>query len=278
MVERDREPWDQRRPPLDTTGEVETPEHVRFRFNVAGPMRRAAAYLLDLMLRGLIVILLLGLLAIAGIDGGAIVKGSTGVMLVVLFALEWGYYIFFDVVMNGASPGKRALRLRVVTERGYPLGLYDSVLRNLLRAADFLPFGYAIGALVSATDGRFRRLGDLVAGTIVIVEERREVASGLRIDPLPTDKELARLPQRVPLSGDELEAVELFLRRTNRLSAARREELAEMVAPIFARRMGMKARDPVRLLELIHCRAHPAHTTSAEPDRADRARSKARGA
>jgi hypothetical protein len=170
--------------------------------------------------------------------------------------LEWGYYVFWEVVWSGTTPGKRALRLRVVTEGGYPLRFFDSLLRNLLRAADFLPAGYALGGAVAGCDRRFRRLGDLVAGTMVIAEERHAVADPLEIDPPPTAKELARLPQRIPLSGDELEAVELFLRRKNRLSPAREAELAEMVAPIFARRMGLRMRDAPRLLALIHHRAH----------------------
>jgi uncharacterized RDD family membrane protein YckC len=246
------------RDPLDTTTEVETPEHVRFRYHVAGPARRGLAYLLDALIRGAILLCFTVIAGVAGLaSGSAIAQAGTGVILLVAFVLEWGYYVFWEVVWNGATPGKRAFRLRVVTEGGYPLRFFDSLLRNLLRGADFLPLFYALGALVMGSDRRFRRLGDLVAGTMVIAEDRHAVTDALTLDPPPTAKELARLPQRVPLSGDELEAVELFLRRGARLPRAREEELAEMVAPIFARRMGLRMRESApRLLALLHHRAH----------------------
>ena len=78
-------------------------------------------------------------------------------LLIVAFVLEWGYYVFFETTGDGRSLGKRALSLRVVKEGGYPIGFIDSVLRNLLRGADFLPFGYVVGLFAMAGDSRFRR-------------------------------------------------------------------------------------------------------------------------
>src|SRR5262249_6159798 len=104
-------------------------------------------------------------------------------------------------------------------------------------------------------DPRFRRLGDLAAGTIVIAEERHAVAGPLKLTPPPTASELESLPQRVPLSGEELDAIELFLRRLGKLSPARENELAEMVAPAFARRIGVRYKDATRFLGLLHYRA-----------------------
>ncbi len=242
--------------PIDTTAEIETPEHVRFHYPVAGPARRVLAWALDWLLRGAVLLVFALFATLGGLAVGDAVSGiSQGFVLVILFLLEWGYYTLWEVAWNGRTPGKRALDLRVVTVDGHPLRIGDSFLRNLLRAADFLPWGYAFGLLAMARDSRFRRLGDMVAGTMVIVEERRAVASSLRIDPPPTPKELASLPQRLPLSGEELEAVELFLRRKDGIGPAREEELAAMVAPIFARRMGLRSKDSARLLALVHARA-----------------------
>lgn len=242
--------------PIDTTAEIETPEHVRFHYPVAGPARRVVAWVLDLLLRGA-VLLVFGIFALMGgfAIGDAVSELSSGLLLVIYFLLEWLYYTLWEVAWNGRTPGKRALDLRVVSVDGHPLRIGDSFLRNLLRAADFLPFGYATGLVAMARDSRFRRLGDMVAGTMVIVEERRAVASTIRIDPPPTPKELSSLPQRLPLSGDELEAIELFLRRKEGLGPAREEELAAMVAPIFASRMGIRNKDSARLLALLHARA-----------------------
>ncbi|CAN91551.1 MULTISPECIES: RDD family protein [Sorangium] len=261
------------REPLDTSAEIETPEHVRFRHQIAGPARRALAYLIDLVVRGVIVFAVGMLAAIGGIAVGPALRGaSTGFVLLVLFAIEWGYYVFFETLWSGCTPGKRALSLRVVTDGGQPLRFGDSLLRNLLRAADLLPpfidplsfLGtYAVGLAVMGRDPRFRRLGDLVGGTLVIVEARHTVAGPLVLRPAPSPAELSSLPARLPLSGEELDAIELFLRRLDRLSPARASELAEMTAPVFARRMGVRYKDATRFLGVLHHRAH-AHRGGQE--------------
>lgn len=246
---------DAAREPLDTTTEIETPEHVRFRYHVAGPAKRALAYLIDAALRAGVVLVVAVIALLGGFTSDSLGQASMGLVLVVLFLVEWGYYVFFETLWSGRTPGKRALSLRVVTEGGHPLRFGDSLLRNLLRAADFLPGAYAAGVLVMGRDPRFRRLGDLAAGTIVIAEDRVAVAGLLRLDPPPTAAELRHLPQRIPLSGEELDAIELFLRRQGKLSAARELELAELLAPVFAKRMGARYKDAARFLGLLHHRA-----------------------
>jgi uncharacterized RDD family membrane protein YckC len=238
---------------LDNTAEVETPELVRFRYRVAGPVRRALAYLIDLLIRGAVLTVLL---VIASLALGSEGKASLGVMLVLMFLLEWGYYVAFETAQDGRSPGKRALSLRVVKEGGFPVGFIDSVLRNLLRAADFLPVGYVLGVLLMAGDSRFRRLGDRVAGTLVVLEERATVGAPVALDPPATADELERLPPRPQLSADEREALDLFVRRTD-LTKIRRIELAETVEPALARRLGARFDDPVRFLALLHHRTVP---------------------
>ena len=88
-----------------------------------------------------------------------------------------------------------------------------------------------------------------------ISDNSHAVTAKLRLDPPPTAAELRGLPQRLPLSGEELDAVDLFLRRVGRLAPSREEELAEMVAPLFARRMGARYRSATRFLGLLHHRA-----------------------
>jgi len=241
--------------PMDTCAEVETPEHVRFRYQLAGPARRALAWGIDGVLRAGIV---LGFALIATMGGVAVGdsfgEASMGLVLLVAFVVEWGYFVVFEMTSSGRTPGKRAARIRVVTQGGHPLRLGDSMLRNLLRAADFLPFGYALGVVAMARDRHFRRLGDLVAGTMVVIEDRRAVNEPIRIHPAPTASELDALPARVHLSGDEQEAIELFLRRAPSLGAARVQELADLVAPSYGKRFGVRYTDPARLLALLYWR------------------------
>lgn len=239
--------------PLDNTTDVETPECIRFRHRVAGPVRRGLAYLIDLLIRFALVTLV-GVLAFgaSGVGTGA-GKASTGLVLLVMFVLEWGWNVLFETFWRGRTIGKRALGLRVVREGGYPVGFIDSMLRNVMRAADFLPVGYVLGLLVMAGDRRSRRLGDRIAGTMVVIESAVVLPPVLVLSPAATADELGALPHRPPLSADEADAIELFLRRPH-LSNDRRLELAEMVAPALAQRMGAKAGDPVRFLALVNQR------------------------
>ena len=237
---------------LDNTVEVETPEHVRFRFRAAGPTRRAWAYLIDLLVRAGI-LLAIELVLVLGTGhhlrvGKAVMSGGT---LLALFFIEWAYFVAFEAAWNGTTPGKRALRLRVVKAGGYPLSFMDAVLRNLLRTADFLPVGYVLGLVAMTWDGRFMRLGDRAAGTMVVIEDPVRVAPPIVLEPPPTAPELEAFPHHVVLPLPEREAIELLLRRRD-LSRGRRLELAEMVAPMLAARLGMKTGDPVRFLALLH--------------------------
>jgi uncharacterized RDD family membrane protein YckC len=239
---------------LDTAIDVETPERVRFSFRLAGPAQRAAAYLVDLLVRGAV---FMAFAMVAGITGaiGSASGAGIGLVLIAAFVIEWGYYVVCERLMNGRSIGKRVLQLRVVRADGLPIGFSESVLRNLLRAADFLPFGYALGVLVSAVDPRFRRLGDLAAGTMVVVERRQPVLPAVEIKPRVEPRELEAIPLKPPVNQDELEAIELFLRRSSELNVSREQELAELVAPVFARRMQLGYRNAARLLALIYHRA-----------------------
>jgi uncharacterized RDD family membrane protein YckC len=243
--------------PLDTAVTIETPEHVRFRYMLAGPSRRLAAYALDTLVRGLV----FAFFAIAGglgrVGAGATLGGfTTGALFLIAFVIEWAYFVLFETLWNGQSPGKRWLGLRVVNASGRPLAFVDSVLRNVLRAADFLPAFYALGGAISAFDPRFRRLGDFVGGTLVIAEDRRAVDALLPRLPEPSPQELASLPASVVLLPSEVQAVELYLRRRPWLSNERSEELAELAIETIGKRLRLPRRSPSRLLEILYLRAH----------------------
>ena len=90
------------------------------------------------------------------------------------FFLLWGYYVVFEIVWNGQTPGKRALGLRVIRENGYPLRPGDAVVRNLIRIVDGPPLGAVVGSLVMLCNDRAKRIGDFAAGTIVVREGKRQ--------------------------------------------------------------------------------------------------------
>lgn len=262
---------------IDTTAQIETPEHIRFHYQLAGPTRRALAYLIDLAIRVALmfaVVLVMALVNVAsGLDGI-----SVGALYVFYFLLDWFYYVLFETIWSGRSPGKRALHLRVVGQDGHSLTVLDSVLRNLLRAADFMPFGYAVGVVVMSRDPLFRRFGDMVAGTVVVFEQPGRLGERLQLSPPPTAAELEGLPTRPDVSRQELEAIELFLRRRGTLAPLRERELAELLAPQLAARLGASYRDPARFLGLVYARAlghefqppAPSHAQARHPQKGRR--------
>lgn len=253
-------------PALDTTATIETPEHVSFSVRVVGPARRILAFGIDAIIR----VALFIACAVAAASFGFSVEleeAAGGVFYVAFFLLDWAYYVLCESLMNGQSPGKRALGLRVVKEGGHPVTFLDIVLRNLLRSVDGMPLigppTYLVGIVVMGFDTRFRRLGDLVAGTMVVSEQRSALGGALQISP-PTAEELATIPQGVHLMGDEFDAVELYLRRANRLNPARDQELAEMLAPALAARFGLKYQYAGRFLALLYLRSGGEIATQAQ--------------
>jgi uncharacterized RDD family membrane protein YckC len=237
---------------LDTTVSIETPEHVLFNCSVAGPARRALAYSIDLLIRGAVLFGVAVLFSAFGVEPSGF---QVGAMLLLFFALEWGYFVVSEVAMQGRSIGKRVLGLRVVTTDGLSISVGSSVLRNLLRAADFLPTAYAVGLVTMSLDPRFRRLGDWAAGTMVVFEGQARLRERIRLDPPATPSELAQLPARIDLPGPALEALELFLRRAPELQTQREDELASMLAPLYAQRFGVSYQDATRFLGLLYFRA-----------------------
>jgi len=254
---------------LDTTAKVETPERVSFRFELSGPGRRAVAWAIDAVLRLVLLATATGLLVALNLLGlGSLTEASLGLLLVVLFALEWLYGVFFELSFGGRTPGKAIVGVRVVRVDGSPASLSDLVLRNLLRAVDYLPLWplapdlalltlptFAVGAIVMFLDPKLRRVGDLVGGTIVVIESGQRIQPEVPIEPPLTREELDALPPRVDLSTEERRTIEALLRRRRQLSAARAEELAAMYAPRIEERTGVTASTALRVLTLAYARA-----------------------
>lgn len=262
--------------PLDTDVAIETPEHIVFRYRIAGPARRALAQLVDLLVcyGTLAIVVALLALAVMGVGGAitevtSVTKAVSGFILVGLFAAQWLYFLVFEGTI-GRTPGKAALGLRVVTTSGRPIGVRAAALRNLLRAADLLPTAYLTGFVAMVLSSRFQRIGDLVAGTMVVVPSRSRSADPVVLTPPAEPRELATLPDHLTLDAEERAAIELFLRRKASLGRARAHELAEMLAAPLRARLGCEHPDPSRLLALVYDRAVNVGRTEAPPSSAFR--------
>lgn len=148
-----------------------TPENVMLEYELAGLGSRFTAFLIDSMIQtGIIILVAIGM-AIGQIDIEGLKRldawiTATGIVLV--FIVFFGYFIFFEIIMNGQSPGKKAVRLRVIKQTGEPVGFWESFLRNILRVADFLPSLNLVGAAFIVFSSNYKRIGDFAANTLVV--------------------------------------------------------------------------------------------------------------
>mgnify|MGYP003628603859 CR=1 FL=1 len=204
---------------LDTTLNIGTPEGVELKLPVAGLAPRSLAWLIDALIKYVAIFVFM-------IVGSLLGKVGGGLTLLVLFIALWLYNVLFEVFNNGATPGKRALGLRVMNTNGTPVDWSGSVIRNLIRFVDVLPGCYAFGCTSVLLSKNFQRLGDLAAGTFVIHDPGKR--------PLPKPNDAQPVPLLLPLSLAEQHAIVSFGERASTLNSERSEELAGILKPVFA--------------------------------------------
>lgn len=239
---------------LDLWVDVETPEQIQFSYSIAGIGSRGAAAAIDagICVASLVVLLLASVAAAGAIDMSGLIgagrgAASTGwvlaVFVLVQFVVIWGYYVLFEGLRDGQTPGKRLMQLRVVSQDGYSVSLAASAVRNLLRVVDAMPIPlYLVGIVAALLNGSRKRVGDMVAGTIVIKEGRTDLGRGLiakRTDVAPngtiadkvsgTDRtNSARVSSQ--LSEDEYSVLALYVLRRHDLDPTRRRALAAQLS------------------------------------------------
>ena len=229
----------------DETLVIETPERVPLHFALASIGNRFIACAIDHAIQILtLIMLVIMFLAIAGFSNfGSRVSNAPkwiiALLIILIFVLMSGYFAFFEWIWNGQTPGKRWMKLRVIREDGRPIGFFEAMVRNLLRNFDVMPSPfYSIGLIsVFATD-RDQRVGDLVAGTVVVRERQAEVPAFAEVFGSPvSDPAMRRSWKPAPFTADinlltenEIEVVENFLRRRWDLRDYPRQWMAWRVA------------------------------------------------
>ncbi len=211
-------------PSLDTTLCYETPEGIELELRLAGPVVRGLAWVIDFAIRATGYILVSIVVSLLGGIGAAI-------SLILLFTVEWFYPVYFEM-RSGATPGKKAMGILVIQEDGTPLTWSSSLLRNLLRAADFLPFLYCTGLISMVLNRRFQRLGDLAAGTVVVYPDQQNL--------VPEIPEYPARPFPVPLTLTEQRLVLDFAERAADMTPERRHELASPLSFLFKNSISRK--------------------------------------
>lgn len=174
------------------------------------------AWLVDGVIRFFILIMLVVILGVTT-DSVHSTYSSIGLFLIGQFLISWFYTTLFEA-MTGATPGKKVFGLWVVHDNATPITWSGALIRNFLRVVDYLPFFYMLGLTTMLLDNRFRRLGDLAAGTLVIYKDKSlDVASFEHTDSAPPPEWLSR---------EERQAVVDFAERSRSLSPERQQELA----------------------------------------------------
>lgn len=211
---------------LDDRMTIETPEGVSIEVTLAGLGSRFGAAVLDLLIQGALLLALTLAMSLAGsvvsADLGVFLLGL-GTLLIAIIVL--GYYIVFEALNGGRTPGKAAFGIHVATVDGTALGLGAVTLRTLMRLIDFLPAAYAIGAVMIAISPRNQRLGDVVANTVVV---RRRTAG---VDATPREVPGETRGWDVSAVTDaEIALIRRFVQRRSSLSPDARSRLARDLA------------------------------------------------
>lgn len=203
---------------VDATSTLRTFAGVDTEIRTAGIYVRGVARLIDDVLR-------LMLLFIVGV--GAALSGVFGVTfgLIASFMVLWFYNVFFEVIYNGMTPGKKLMGLRAVCEDGTPIGFVNSVIRSTLLFVDALPMVYTLGIVVMCLTEKRQRIGDVVAGTVVIYDQP--------IKKSPSSLAGPTRPFPVPLTTEEKLLFEDFRDRLPDLSKERAVEIAETLEPVL---------------------------------------------
>lgn len=213
---------------LDDRLTIETPEGVDLEVTLAGLGSRAGAAFLDgLILLVVLVAVMLGTAFLGFADTSEDVAALIlGVGALVATVALFGYFLLFETLNSGRTPGKAALGIRVIKVDGTPLGFGAVSIRTLLRIVDFLPTAYAVGMISLLTSSRNQRIGDLAAGTVVVRDRHQHQG------PLVTPLDVSALPRwdASAVTEEELALVRRFVERRNSLAAEPRLQLAASLA------------------------------------------------
>jgi uncharacterized RDD family membrane protein YckC len=220
--------------------QILTPEHVQIRLNPAGLGSRFIALIIDFVISLAIVSLCAMLLSFTFLPPGL----QQALWVTLSFVVLTGYPIWFELRHQGRTIGKRMVKLRVVDGRGLPIRLEQSFVRNIVRYLDFTPAFYGLGGLVSLIDRDRRRLGDILADTLVVHERiplrpQGDLRLDRRFNILGTPATQRRVRQRVSL--EEREFLLTLCLRADRLTESARYDLMEEVGSHYRQRLGIDA-------------------------------------
>ena len=242
---------------------IESPEKITFNYTLSEIGTRIAAYMIDSILQGLIVFFIIFLLFLLGISLSSfegLFNSEVGYMLIAFimimqFLLKWFYYVFFEVLMEGQTPGKKITGIRVITVNGENLDFGTIVLRNLLRVVDGFPSIPVIGTLIAMIDKKRRRLGDIVAGTMVVNEiyfDLKEPDFEVKFSTAPSNKKSIKV--NFQLNENELYILRRFLNERYTMPGEKQNFIANNLANEIKEKLGIREdiNNPIVFIERIY--------------------------
>jgi uncharacterized RDD family membrane protein YckC len=224
---------------------IETPEQIELEFPIAGLGSRGMALLVDTLIQVLVVIVVLIFTSMLAPDLGrywvTAGKWMTAAEIFLIFAMYWGYFALFEMFWNGQTPGKRQAHIRVITASGRPITVFEAIARNFLRAIDS-QLGYVVGAIAIAVDKKNRRLGDMVAGTVV-VHELQEQGDSYWYAQKSTAVTAPSVEAITAMTPQEFQLIETFLNRRLDLPYEKRQQTAMVIADRIGTRLNVPIAD-----------------------------------
>lgn len=233
---------------------IDTPEQITLEYEIAGPGSRFMALFVDLTIQVVAGIVLAIAFLMAGFTFVSLLSAGTwaiALLVIFVFVLQWGYFSIFEILWKGQTPGKRQAGIRVINETGREASFYEAIARNLLRAVDSLPGVYALGAIVMFISPENKRIGDYVAGTIVI-HDRKPEDDAIFFN--TSSEEVADAINYSALAPTDLHVIETFLQRRLDLDYEVRLRTSLKLAQHFREKCSIPAEtyeDNENLLEIL---------------------------
>ncbi|HEX4032372.1 MAG TPA: RDD family protein [Terracidiphilus sp.] len=264
---------------MDSIGDqlnIDTPELVSIEMPIAGIGSRFIAILVDSLIwaAAVVILIILAIILVASVHtmGRVSENWVLGIALLIFFLLQWGYFALFEAFNNGRTPGKHAARIHVIHRSGRAISFIEALARNLLRVIDYLPGFYAVGIVAIFLSRQNQRLGDMVAGTLVVRDRAiesphwGELGSGAiaasTFAPTFSPNAAPHLSVQLPashvarLSVGDLEVLEGFFSRRLDMDLATRAALAQRMASALCAKSGLAMPAGISVETFLEALAH----------------------
>jgi uncharacterized RDD family membrane protein YckC len=222
---------------------IDTPEQIALELPLAGIGSRFLALAIDTLIQSIFYLITAFLFIFTMPVGSSVLSFlprllGPALAIFILFAIYWGYFAIFEIVWKGQTPGKRYAGIRVIKESGRPINAFEAIGRNLMRAVDGLPGIYGVGLVCMMCNRQSRRLGDFVAGTVVVHEKPTE---DVRPSWDTSGQAVATTPGLTQVTAEELVLIETYLHRRWDLDKYVRLNTAIQIADRIKAKTGMQA-------------------------------------